>query len=48
MEALKSYVETLPHVVAVDINLTMCTTAGAAFIAKYVKDYNANRVVVAA
>jgi len=46
--ALAEYAKKIPNVVVSDENLSLCTTAGADFIKKFIKDEGVNRVVVAA
>jgi len=48
MNAMVEFCKTLPHVVAADRNISLCTTSGADFIKKIVLENNLNRVVVAA
>lgn len=47
-KGLANYSLKLPHVVVADENLSLCTTAGADFIKKAVKEQNLNRIVVVA
>ena len=48
MDELVRYSKTLPNVIVADKNLSLCTTSGADFIKKCIKDDDLNRVVIAA
>jgi heterodisulfide reductase subunit A len=47
-KSLAEYARSLPNVLFADENLSMCTTAGADFIKKYMAEYKLNRIVVGA
>jgi heterodisulfide reductase subunit A len=48
MDALVEFSKTLPNVKVADKNISLCTTAGADFIKKFIKEQALNRIVVAA
>jgi heterodisulfide reductase subunit A-like polyferredoxin len=47
MSELEEYSKTLPGVVAVETNMSYCTTSGAEVIKSNMKEHNCNRLVMA-